>query len=381
MWSKVYERKLDEIFSVQEEIAQAVAAELSTTLRTRSDDLSLPGTHNTAAYDAYLTALADLKQWPVVDASLRGIQELEHAVALDPKFVRAWSDLASVYESSAGALPVSDTDYLKKAQGALSRALELAPDSPGLRMQAALKTMRAGRDWVVLDRMVREWVDGPGSSDFNGIMEMGGGLRGVGRPHESLRYQKRAVRTEPLVLNGSVQLQDTYLIIGDWKAAEVEYERSKHLGGDTFYADAEGLLAAGLDRHDPALVRRFYQAHPSDSSYPDLEGMDNPDGALALLQSRYHDPASEASSLNLIVNARFAAYYGDPQLALQFLRKAYKPSQMNLFFIWHPVFKDTRRLPGFKDLMRELRLVDYWRATGDWGEFCHPVGADDFECS
>ena len=30
--------------------------------------------------------------------------------------------------------------------------------------------------------------------------------------------------------------------------------------------------------------------------------------------------------------------------------------------------------------MRELGLVDYWRAVGDWGDFCKPVGDDDFEC-
>jgi len=27
-----------------------------------------------------------------------------------------------------------------------------------------------------------------------------------------------------------------------------------------------------------------------------------------------------------------------------------------------------------------LKLYDYWRATGNWGDHCRPVGADDFEC-
>jgi len=39
-----------------------------------------------------------------------------------------------------------------------------------------------------------------------------------------------------------------------------------------------------------------------------------------------------------------------------------------------------RRLPGFKDLVSKLGLVDYWRSSGNWGEFCRLVGADDFEC-
>jgi hypothetical protein len=45
------------------------------------------------------------------------------------------------------------------------------------------------------------------------------------------------------------------------------------------------------------------------------------------------------------------------------------------------VFKDVRSLPEFKRLTRELHLVDYWRNTGNWGQFCRPSGADDFECS
>jgi len=48
--------------------------------------------------------------------------------------------------------------------------------------------------------------------------------------------------------------------------------------------------------------------------------------------------------------------------------------------VWLPLFRDMRQLPGFKDLLREIGLVDYWRETGDWGDFCRPVGDNDFEC-
>jgi hypothetical protein len=48
--------------------------------------------------------------------------------------------------------------------------------------------------------------------------------------------------------------------------------------------------------------------------------------------------------------------------------------------LWYPHMAAVRRAPGFKDLVRDLGLVDYWRETGEWGDFCRPVGADDFEC-
>jgi hypothetical protein len=43
-------------------------------------------------------------------------------------------------------------------------------------------------------------------------------------------------------------------------------------------------------------------------------------------------------------------------------------------------FRDVRRLPAFKDLLRDLGLVDYWRQTSNWGYFCRPLGDRDFEC-
>ena len=47
--------------------------------------------------------------------------------------------------------------------------------------------------------------------------------------------------------------------------------------------------------------------------------------------------------------------------------------------LWNAGQADTRRLPGFKDLVTELGLVAYWREYG-WGDFCRPLGSDDFVC-
>jgi adenylate cyclase len=51
-----------------------------------------------------------------------------------------------------------------------------------------------------------------------------------------------------------------------------------------------------------------------------------------------------------------------------------------LFKIWYPVMKDVRQLPRFKEYMKEIGLVDYWKRFG-WPDLCRPVGDDDFVCN
>jgi hypothetical protein len=56
------------------------------------------------------------------------------------------------------------------------------------------------------------------------------------------------------------------------------------------------------------------------------------------------------------------------------------PGWAGQYGIWFPQLRETRRTEGFKQFVRDLGFVRMWRASGDWGDFCHPLGEDDFEC-
>ena len=78
--------------------------------------------------------------------------------------------------------------------------------------------------------------------------------------------------------------------------------------------------------------------------------------------------------------AMWAAYFGDPELALSAVKDSTTATAQNVFVLWFPLFSEVRQQPGFKDLMRELGIVDHWRTYG-WPKYCRPSGGDDFECS
>ena len=95
-----------------------------------------------------------------------------------------------------------------------------------------------------------------------------------------------------------------------------------------------------------------------------------------------YDSGVAGAEKKLMLAAHWAAYFGDPEFALQLLQgiPLQEPDWMRGVTLWRPVMRNVRTLPAFKDLVRDMGLVDYWRATGNWGDFCRPVGADDFEC-
>jgi hypothetical protein len=74
-----------------------------------------------------------------------------------------------------------------------------------------------------------------------------------------------------------------------------------------------------------------------------------------------------------------------PDVALASLRRFLEINRQSMDFtryweLWTMPYSTIRAQPGFKELMREAGIVDYWRASGKWGDFCKPVGDDDFEC-
>jgi hypothetical protein len=76
-------------------------------------------------------------------------------------------------------------------------------------------------------------------------------------------------------------------------------------------------------------------------------------------------------------------HVGAPELAIQtqeFRIKMRFTAPTELPIIWHSSYAPLRKTERFKAYVRELGLVEYWRAKG-WPEFCKPTTGDDFECS
>ena len=198
LWSETYERKLDDIFVIQDEIAKAVAKALQIKLGV-GDIGRVPGmTRNVAAYDEYLRAMPLNRTANYAPA----IAHLQRAVALDPSFSVAWSGLNAVYTNAAlGAAsgPEEAEEWRRLGTEALERARALTPDAPHVLLEIAIREVRRG-NWVGAAPL----YDGlqPAQAKY-GAANQAWGPRGVfllfvGRAREAIPALQRARAEEPL---------------------------------------------------------------------------------------------------------------------------------------------------------------------------------------
>jgi TolB-like protein/class 3 adenylate cyclase/Flp pilus assembly protein TadD len=144
LWAESYDRKLENVFGVEAEVAISVAEALKAKLTgTEQHALEEKPTNNPEAYDAYLRGIALWRDVHVL-TRLKAAHELEEAVRLDPDFAIAWALLARanslVFQNSA------TTDRRIAAQKSLDTALKLKPDLPEVKLAKGFFQL-----WVLRD--------------------------------------------------------------------------------------------------------------------------------------------------------------------------------------------------------------------------------------
>ena len=129
LWADTFDRKLTDIFSVETEVAKAIADQLRAKLSGQEEQvITAKPTDNPQAYDAYLRGLA-FSVKPLIPANSLGAQKyLREAVRLDPKFALAWAHLSYADSRSYITAVLQPTPALREeARQAAETALTLQP--------------------------------------------------------------------------------------------------------------------------------------------------------------------------------------------------------------------------------------------------------------
>jgi len=384
LWSDTYERAFDDVFAIESDIAMNVANAMAVEFSpTEQERLQRIPTDSRAAYEQYLAARAYLLRG-TPDDLLLAIERIDRALDLDPGFTLAWALKSDIHFTGVTFLPDQAREHVAAAAEAGARAFELGPDVPEVHRVLAMVAILRGDMREALTQRDRAVELGMRAEEIDWVAIVGSFGYSMDAYEGVLRWRA----TDPLNPTAAFWLVAALDAIGESEAALAEYERDLELydnWGIGDFAALETLL--GTREHDRAM--QLVRARLLTSRYDGgaqaafltkiLAVSDSPEVALDSLRDYYSQPAYSNPRYRQYI-AAFAAYFGDPALALAAVDNAMNDSTLMSYQFWKPLFAEVRQLDEFKAVMKRRGFVEYWRAEG-WPDHCRPVGNDDFECS
>ena len=196
VWAERYDRKLEDIFEIQDEVTSAIAATLFGRVEAaRHDRVQRKRTGNMAAYEYVLTGKV-LHHWSSREANAEALQMLNRAIALDPNYAHAHAWKACVIGQAWLNNWVEDIDAsVREISEEVQTALSLDDNDADVhRILAALKLTFHEYDKAVYhqDRALSLNAN----SDLI-VVQQGEMLTWLGRPTEGIEWIQRAMRLNP----------------------------------------------------------------------------------------------------------------------------------------------------------------------------------------
>ena len=367
LWSETYDRELDDIFAVQDDIAQSVVKELRTALlgqpietaasTAAAADVRRAATgrgDNPEAFQLYLQGKFFGERTTQADTD-KAIDLLQRALAIDPNFPLAWAELSRVHQVQAGYGFAPIDEGYERARTAAQHALRLAPDLAEAHIELGHVLQAHDWNWSAADASFRRALElAPG--DAKALRAMAGLAGILGRCDEGLELMRKAIALDPLSARTHRQAALLYYQanrLDDTAAAfQLALDLSPNAGlSHAFLAITrvmqgradEGLAVAAAESHD--VFRNM---------------------ALAMIHHALGHPAESEAALKALTDgfawtaayqvASVHAYRGEVDKAYEWLETAY-----------------AQRDPGLANLATDLLLIPL-RDDPRWPPLMKKVG-------
>ena len=253
LWSERYDRDMEDVFAVQDEIAHSVVEKLRVKLLGASDEpLVKRPTDNLEAYNLYRQGRYHFLKL-AGPAQEKALDYYAQVLALEPAFARAHAGIAHVQLARSGMSLAAPHTVMPMAKDAALKAL--ASDETEAYAHAALGMVLHFYewDWAGAEREYHRALElNPGDAEVRAIYAML--LAQLGRADESVSEARSAVERDPLSLHNRQLLAQTFIAARRFEEAiaeaqaGIEMDSSYHI---LYWALTLGF--AGLDRRDEAV--------------------------------------------------------------------------------------------------------------------------------
>jgi TolB-like protein len=317
LWSQTYDRKLDDIFAIQDEIAADVVKQLKVTLLGAAPKAR---TTDPQAYALYLQAVQLGRQFTAEpfrqsDALYRKV------LAIDPRYAPAWYGLARNFGNETGQGLLPGKEGFAQAREAAVRALTIDPDYAPAHAQLAWIAMYGDSDLAgAAQHLERALALDP--ADLSVLTTSVTLLQSLGRLDEALALEEAAVRRDPVNVTALFNLGYHQRMAGRLDTAIASFRTVLSLSPSNGGAHCQlgvALLLKGDARDALSEIEQetseIYKMIGLPMAYHALGRKADSDGALAALIVKYEKegPSNIASAY---------AYRGEADKAFEWLDKA-----------------------------------------------------------
>ena len=360
LWSQTYDRQLDDIFAVQEEIAEAITEQLELTLTPDDRDrLARRRTDDLEAYDLYLLGRHN---WATrTDDGLSNAKRyFEAAIERDSSYAPAWAGLAAVYDALPWYIDFPLAEAATKGKMAARRAIEIDPSLSEAYAALGVLLYEFDYDWAGADeafRTAREldpnYAQGLGWECLFRVI--------VGEAEGALPVCRRATEIDPLSMHPYWQLASALSAVDSLEASIDAFDRAIEGRPDVpeIRLDRAGALL---------LLHRYEEAAADYERWLELEGFDDP-AEIRTVIAGIEDPAYSAPARQALERLeaqdrvgpfnwiQLWAELGAIDHAVELLELAYRDSEPQLLFLGvDPRFERIREEPAAVRIMREIGL-------------------------
>ena len=396
LWAESYNRKLDDVFGVEGEVATAIADQLNARLSlSEQKAVTAKPTQNTAAYDAYLRGVAfQGRVDDLITNWSKSAEAFAEAVRLDPEFAVGWAQLCrqeSLVYNSVNHSP----DRQAAARKALDNAMKLGPELVETKIargwyqcyveadydaakasfeevrrqypnnssvsEALAVVLRRQGHWEESRRLFDQTIE---LDPRNVFLLANAALAGLETrdPAYTQKYMRRALDLSPQNATLVSQLAASYQMSGDIKQAQTALDSVQPRDGDTFYFSILAGNAILLRNYQPAIAT--LQSHlknlqASDSFFPNCENyladLQRHSGDIPAATMIYRKAKADAEELlrsqpnnaDLLATLAWSeTWLGDKSAALKHAQKA---------VVLMPASKEPRVGPSYEDTLARIQ--------------------------
>jgi TolB-like protein/cytochrome c-type biogenesis protein CcmH/NrfG len=384
LWSGNYDRDLDDVFAIQDEIANEVVSALKVSLLGEAaEKLAEHDTDSVAAYTEYLLGINDMNEFSF-DSMRRAEQRFLNAVGADPDYDVAWARLGELYLRMADYGAGDAREMNQKARDAASTALDIEPQSATAIAVLARVERNQGNPDMAEQLYERAIELGPNeAAPREGLARI---LAMKNDRLAAIALLQEALAFDPLSTNVHYQLAEQYRVRDDYVMAMTHIEKIREIQPESplsWYGGAE----IEFERGDWARALLSYQrAHELDPDDPEVAtGIAQHYLALGMPDEaqKWFDRSLEIDASHPVARSAPLAMYlyyentspDGPALARQLVEEKMGSRQESRPLVFETLWNDALRSGSWEPTLALLRdyFPEFFEPDGDWGAYDLPT--------